>query len=105
MIPVSPAKGDLQLHSLELVQCLEQLDLLTALWTADTPSKPLLTTSFEFLQLEAESTKFILYLPFHTYAHLTTKCWFILLWDFCSMHKLLSHLPNFTMSIAIVLED
>ena len=100
MIPVSPAIGGLGLRSLELEQGLEQLSLLTGLWTADTPSKSLLTTSLELLQLEAGSSKFILHLPFHTYAHLTTKCWFTSLWEFCSTHDILPHLPNFTLPTA-----
>lgn len=97
MIPVSLAIRGLGLHSLELEQGLEQLNLLTALWSADTPSKFLLTTSLELLQLEVGSSKFILHLSFNTHAHLTTKYWFASLWGFCSMHKLLPHLPYFTM--------
>lgn len=102
MIPVSPAIGGLGLRSLELDQGLEQLNLLTALWSADTSSKSLLTSSLELLQLEAGSSKFILHPSFNTCAHLTTKFWFTSLWEFYSMCKLLPHLPHFTMPQAAV---
>ena len=79
MIPASPVIGSLGLCSLKLEQDLEQLSLLTTFWPNETLSKPLLTTSLELLQLEAGSSKFILYLSFDTCSHLTTKYWFTLL--------------------------
>ena len=49
MVSVSLAVGRLGLHSLELEQGLEQLSLLAALSSTDTPSESLLATSLELL--------------------------------------------------------
>ena len=80
--------GGLGLHSIEFESLAQAINLFVSLYTADTPTKPLLRVLIELIQLEAGVTGDVLSQDFSNYKGLLTDSWLVSLWINLSKFKI-----------------